>query len=447
MFEELINDAASRFKVSTASVSAIVAGILSLMTNERTGGPDGFVDLFRRAGIGDLLTSWFGGKQGQPLTSTHVESALGASALETLSSSSGVPRATVSTLAAFLLPRLIGRLTPNGVLPSSSALRSQVARYLEAPPVSSRPAVSGLEPRMGHPSDQPERGRWPAWLPWAAGAAVLLALVGWLSLRGPAGTIDPQLTLNNRDGKVTYSGVVRDDATRTAIVGALRTAFGDGNVSGDLRIDRNVKRAEWLPRLGDLFAAVKTPGVDLSLNGDAVKLGGWLSAADRQTLADKLRGILGSDVRIESLGDPAVEAARAANEKALSALKAIGTSGVSPDALVSAMNLAVINFQTGSAEIAPESQELIRTSAEAIKRAPEGSRVEIGGHTDNTGNPAGNLSLSQARADAVKTALVNAGVPSGMLTTKGYGDTKPRAANDTEFGRFQNRRIEFTVVR
>jgi outer membrane protein OmpA-like peptidoglycan-associated protein len=47
----------------------------------------------------------------------------------------------------------------------------------------------------------------------------------------------------------------------------------------------------------------------------------------------------------------------------------------------------------------------------------------------------------------VKTALVDAGVPATMLTAKGYGDTRPRSTNDTEYGRFQNRRIEYTVVR
>jgi outer membrane protein OmpA-like peptidoglycan-associated protein len=291
---------------------------------------------------------------------------------------------------------------------------------------------------------EPERRGW-GWLPWAAAAVLAVVALLWL-LRTPAGTIDPELTLTNRDGRITYSGVVRDDATRTAVVSALRTAFGGANVQGDLRVDHNVKRAAWLPRLDDLFASLKTPGVQFSLKGDAIGLGGWVSAADREAISDRLRTILGGQVAVSSLGDAAADAVRDANVKALSALGAIGTSGVTPDALVKAMNLAVINFPSGSADIPADGLEIIRKSADAITRAPKGSTIEIGGHTDSSGDPAANLTLSQARANAVKAALVTAGVPAAMLTTKGYGDTRPRASNDTEYGRFQNRRIEYAVV-
>jgi outer membrane protein OmpA-like peptidoglycan-associated protein len=253
--------------------------------------------------------------------------------------------------------------------------------------------------------------------------------------------------LSNRDGKITYSGVVGDESTRGAIVTALQSTFGQANVDGTLRVDPNVRPATWLPRLGGLLATVNAPGVDLSLNGDAVNVGGWLSDAQRQSVTEKLRGVVGATSTIGTLDDAAGDAVRAANDKARAALGAIGTSGVSsPAAVVQAMNLAILNFPTGSAQIPAANMDIIRQSAEALKRAPAGSRIEIGGHTDNTGDAAGNMALSQQRADAVRDALVSSGVPAAMLTTRGYGDTKPRAQNDTEYGRFQNRRIEYSVV-
>jgi outer membrane protein OmpA-like peptidoglycan-associated protein/uncharacterized protein YidB (DUF937 family) len=436
MFEQLVNEAATRLNLSTTTVTALLRGLLTQMTSEVTGGIEGFVDQFRRAGLGDVITSWFGGKEGRNLSPAHIESALGVTAVDKLGTASGLSRGATSAALAFLLPRLMGMLTPAGVLPSNSSLLSQIAGFIGRP----------LERQRTATAYRAEKRSWPIWLPWTA--AAVLALLGWLWLRAPAGTIDPQLTVSNREGTVTYSGRVRDETTRTTIVNALNTVFGAGNVAGDLRVDRNVKSAAWLPRINDLLASVKTPGVDLSLDGEAVKLGGWLSSTDRQAIGDKVRGILGSATStIGTLADPAADAIRAANDKAVSALRALGTSGIASDAVVQAMNLAVINFATGSAEIPAESRDVIQTSATAMKAMSSGTRIEIAGHTDNTGDAANNMSLSQRRADAVKSALVAGGVPSDMLTTRGYGDTRPRASNDSEYGRFQNRRIEYSVVR
>ena len=70
-------------------------------------------------------------------------------------------------------------------------------------------------------------------------------------------------------------------------------------------------------------------------------------------------------------------------------------------------------------------------------------KILIEGHTDNVGAAASNLSLSDARAAAVKAALVSEfGIDGGRITTKGLGDTKPAAPNTTPVGRAQNRRVE-----
>ena len=131
-----------------------------------------------------------------------------------------------------------------------------------------------------------------------------------------------------------------------------------------------------------------------------------------------------------------------ASEKASAALAAL-KPGYAPQDLVSALNLEIINFSTGSAQIPDYSTSFLNKAAAAIKMAPAGLVIEVGGNTDNTGDSAANLALSQQRADAVKSYLVQQGVPDAQLTAKGYGDTHPIASNDTDEGRFRNRRIEF----
>ena len=134
MFDELLDEAASRFNLPAAAVSTVVTRVLALMANERTGGPEGIVDLFRRVGAGDVITSWYAGNEGRLMTASHVESALGAAAVEKLASASRLPRATAGALTAFLLPRMIGSVTPDGVLPSSAALLTQVLPYDDSTP-------------------------------------------------------------------------------------------------------------------------------------------------------------------------------------------------------------------------------------------------------------------------------------------------------------------------
>jgi outer membrane protein OmpA-like peptidoglycan-associated protein len=69
-------------------------------------------------------------------------------------------------------------------------------------------------------------------------------------------------------------------------------------------------------------------------------------------------------------------------------------------------------------------------------------KVNVEGHTDNTGKPSKNKTLSQQRADAVKSAVVKQGVSADRMTTKGWGQDKPLADNRTEEGRTKNRRVE-----
>lgn len=73
-------------------------------------------------------------------------------------------------------------------------------------------------------------------------------------------------------------------------------------------------------------------------------------------------------------------------------------------------------------------------------------KIEITGHTDNIGSKTYNQQLSENRANSVREYLVQNGIPSERLLSKGFGDTKPIADNSTEAGRTQNRRTEFSIV-
>lgn len=133
MFEQLVTEAASRLSVSGEIVSPLLQELLSLLTNERTGGPEGFVNLFRDAGLGNVITSWYGDGLGEAIAPARVEEVLGTAEVDKLAAASGLSPIAASAASAFLLPKLIGRLTPNGILPSSLALLSQVANDFQQP--------------------------------------------------------------------------------------------------------------------------------------------------------------------------------------------------------------------------------------------------------------------------------------------------------------------------
>jgi len=104
-----------------------------------------------------------------------------------------------------------------------------------------------------------------------------------------------------------------------------------------------------------------------------------------------------------------------------------------------------ILFDTGSDVIKPESGPTLRSILSLLQEDP-GLRFSIEGHTDDQGGAKVNGPLSDRRAGAVKTWLVNQGVDTKRLTTKGLGATKPIDTNDTAEGRANNRRVEFVKV-
>ena len=101
-------------------------------------------------------------------------------------------------------------------------------------------------------------------------------------------------------------------------------------------------------------------------------------------------------------------------------------------------------FDVGSAQINEVAYPLLAPSLALLENEPT-AILKIVGHTDSVGDEAFNLALSQARVEAVREWMIASGAEPTRLTSIGMGETEPRADNETEDGRAQNRRVEFIV--
>lgn len=104
-----------------------------------------------------------------------------------------------------------------------------------------------------------------------------------------------------------------------------------------------------------------------------------------------------------------------------------------------------VSFAVASATLRPEATPTLGSVAAALIANP-GLRIEVQGHSDAQGDPARNMTLSERRAQAVKSFLVKEGIAADRISVKGFGQTQPVASNATAAGRADNRRVEFRIV-
>ncbi|PJJ53012.1 PA14 domain-containing protein [Hymenobacter chitinivorans] len=109
-----------------------------------------------------------------------------------------------------------------------------------------------------------------------------------------------------------------------------------------------------------------------------------------------------------------------------------------------AVTLSQLYFTQSTATLLPSSRPLLNALVQKLREQP-GLQLEIAGHTDNVGEPAKNLLLSEQRARVVRRYLVQQGVDSVRLTARGYGGTRPVADNRDPQQRPRNRRVEIVV--
>ncbi len=104
-----------------------------------------------------------------------------------------------------------------------------------------------------------------------------------------------------------------------------------------------------------------------------------------------------------------------------------------------------VTFDTGSAEVKPGLYSELDRIANILVQYPR-TRIQVEGHTDSVGTETNNMALSERRAEAVKSLLVQRGVEPSRISVLPMGETQPIAPNDTPWGRQRNRRVEIKVA-
>lgn len=271
-----------------------------------------------------------------------------------------------------------------------------------------------------------------AWLSWDAkpGTTVSTPEVSTStpSVSAPSLSFSPLSILKNgRD--FTLTGLLPDLRVKERLLGALKAALG-GNVNliDKLDVAAGATTPDFDGFAGLFKAAADIPDFRFVVEGDGLTLTGTAPSEDVKA---------------------AVESAAKAGWPSLRIINNITIKGEAPScdnlqATIDAGLAAPVKFQTGSDQLSADGRQQLSAVIPALKACPEVTLTVIG-HTDNTGNDAINIPLSDGRARAVAAYLVAQGIPADAVSSKGAGSAEPVASNDTEAGRAQNRRTEITV--
>ncbi|RAN35892.1 OmpA family protein [Hyphomonas pacifica] len=233
------------------------------------------------------------------------------------------------------------------------------------------------------------------------------------------------------DGVLTLDGDMPDNDVRDEVLKAARAEIAPPRLIS-IRDSLTITN-EPLP---EGYTSVALRGIDTVTRCDR---GVASFSSNRFSISCELPGADAAGVREIALAPIALGEIGAVDIMAREAVASCESS------LSELLSGAQIKFNSSSAAIDASSSDLLDEVTEAVRACPGNLRIE--GHTDSTGLDETNRRLSQARAEAVRNALIARGVPATRLVAAGYGATRPIGSNQTADGRAQNRRIEIRVIR
>ena len=229
-----------------------------------------------------------------------------------------------------------------------------------------------------------------------------------------------------KPGQVLVNGMVPDESTKAIIMARMRELYGPERVVDQLAIGAVSLPPNWgvyVQRLMGQNLKLVTKG-QLKVDGNTVTIRGEVAnEAQRQQIASDIAGSLNPTYTVNN---------------------GLRVSAAEQNLLDDTLARRIIEFESGKATLTPVGKSILDEMAVALQKV-KGKKVEVIGHTDNVGLRESNLSLSQARAEAVRGYLAGKGINPEMIGVSGQGPDRPVADNANADGRARNRRIEFRV--
>lgn len=300
---------------------------------------------------------------------------------------------------------------------------------------------------------------------------IILAALAWALLKGcqkdPAPVASPEQTVQQPAETAGAGDIELDPAVLTLATGegndlyACRISVGNDELGNTVTnavkdvfgADADNCRAEVYSNfatdmpaaahLGAILPLIKdTPNANVIFEGNDVRI----DAPDQAQLDKLVADIKAAAPDLNVIAAGPLDLDAEIEQSIADSTAAINNLGDNPDPrdVARALSLQVINFAVDKSDIPEANKAVLDRAVEVMKNVPE-MELMILGHTDSDGDDAYNKDLSQRRADAVKDYLVSKGADASKLMTKGMGETDPIATNETDNGKFRNRRIEFTV--
>lgn len=439
MFDVIIREAASRFGLGDKAAT-LVQTVVAYAINKDTGGISGLIQRFRDAGLGEIAQSWIsGGTQAQAMSTDQSEVMFGQKGglLDMVTSKLGMSREVVLPAIGYILPSVIGKLTPNGSIPSN--LPDEVYNFIGQGTASN---IAGKAQAATSANTNVSAGGSGMWK-WLAllGAGVLAVLM----LMKCGGAEKPELpaveapveqvtgaignaaeaTVDGAANVVEKTGEVVGDAAEATVDGAATVVGKTTEVVGDAADATVEGAANVVEKTSEMVGDAAQATADGAANvvektGDAVDAVAGAAAGAVDTAADAVNNMFvdtSNDVVTLITGDEKIQLAE--------------RDGVP---------VMKVFFDTGKHDV---SAKFASVSDDVVKHMNEnsGAKIVVQGFNDPTGNAAANEELSKNRAAAVRDALVALGIAADRIDLRKPNSTVPEGGSYDEM-----RRVEVTVI-